>query len=77
MGEKLLMKTDIVLLPCPFCGAIPDVDKSYAYISITIGCLNKACAVKPFVSEAVDVKESQPLFERHEGSIAAKWNHRT
>lgn len=74
---------NIELLPCPFCGEKPVVDKNMAATSILIGCLGAKCHVKPFVYESVNCKPDfpeaktfRPMFEDHEASVAEKWNRR-
>ena len=71
------------LLPCPFCGEKPDVEKYYLPATVEVMCNNENCNARPRISESVecvknegDTETYSPMFDRHWKSIIEKWNRR-
>jgi len=73
------------LLPCPFCGEKPEIDKSYMPSEVDIRCTNNHCHVQPSIYESVtciphkpnDPRSTySPMFEWHYKIICEKWNKR-
>jgi hypothetical protein len=85
-SQKLEFKVDYftgIVLPCPFCGEKPDVNKYYMPSSVEISCSNDNCHVRPSVNESVRCVEQKgetvsykPMFEWHWQSVLDKWNIR-
>ncbi|WP_099465160.1 Lar family restriction alleviation protein [Parabacteroides provencensis] len=70
------------ILPCPFCGEIPFISKSYAPAYLSIECTNEDCQVRPYLEIPVSCKANDdgltfsPQFEKHESEIIEIWNKR-
>ena len=71
-----------VILPCPFCGEIPVLERQYLPASLCLSCKNDNCYVNPAIEITVFCKQNSdgftfaPQFEQHENEIIEKWNKR-
>ena len=72
------------LLPCPFCGEIPNIKRIYSPPMIEISCGNSDnCFILPAICRDCPCKENEgdtptftPLFDQFEPEIIKVWNTR-
>lgn len=51
-----------VILPCPFCGEIPVLERQYLPASLCLSCKNDNCYVNPAIEITVFCKKNSDGF---------------